>query len=42
MLGYIGDISPIYNVSGMVDTIFREKKSEEGYFVKNRQKIGDI
>ena len=32
----------IYRVSGGVDTIFHEEKSEEGYFAKNRQKIGDI
>ena len=34
MLGYIGDISPIYHVSGGVDTIFRGEKSEEKYFHK--------
>ena len=42
MSGYIDDISPIYRVSGGVDTIFREEKSEGRYFRKYRQNIGDI
>ena len=42
MSGYIGDISPIYRVSGGVDTIFREEKLEGRYFRKYRQNIGDI
>ena len=40
--GYIGDISPIYRVSGGVDMIFREEKSEGRDFRKYRQNIGDI
>ena len=42
MSGYIGDISPIYRVSGGVNTIFRGEKSEGRYFRKYRQNIGDI
>ena len=42
MSGYIDDISSIYRVSGRVDTIFREEKSEGRYFRKYRQNIGDI
>ena len=40
--GYIGDISLIYHVSGRVNTIFCEEKSEGRYFYKYRQNIGDI
>ena len=36
------NVSPIYCVSGGVDTIFRGKKSEGRNFYKNRQKITDI
>ena len=32
----------IYRISGVDDTTFREEKSEEVYFAKNGQKIGDI
>ena len=32
----------IYRVSGGVDTIFHEEKSERRYFRKYRQNIGDI
>ena len=39
---YLGDISPIYRVSGGVDTIFNREKSERRYFRKYRQNIGDI
>ena len=42
MSGYIGDISPIYRVSGGVDTIFRGEKSEGRYFRKYCQNIADI
>ena len=42
MLGYIDNISPIYHVSGEVDTIFRREKSKGRYFRKNGQNIGDI
>ena len=35
----IDDISPIYRVSGVGDTTFREEKSEEGYFAKNPKKM---
>ena len=42
MSGYIGNISPIYHVSGGVDMIFRGEKSKGRYFRKNRQNIGDI
>ena len=42
MSGYIGDISPIYRVSGGVDTIFRGEKSEGRYFRKYCHNIGDI
>ena len=42
MLRYIGDISPIYRISGGVDTIFRGKKSEGIYFRKYHQNIDDI
>ena len=40
--GKCRDISPIYRVSGGVDTIFREEKSEERYFRKYHQNISDI
>ena len=40
--GKCRDISPIYRVSGGVDTIFREEKSEGRYFRKYRQNISDI
>ena len=42
MSGYIDDISSIYRVSGGVDTILNEEKSEGRYFRKYRQNIGDI
>ena len=42
MLGYIGDISPIYHVLEGLDMIFRGEKSEERNFCKNGQKIADI
>ena len=42
MSGYIGNILPIYRVSGGVDMIFRGEKSEERYFRKNRQNIDDM
>ena len=42
MSRYIGDISPIYRISGGVDTIFRGKKSEGRYFRKYCQNIDDI
>ena len=40
MLGYIGGISPIYCVSGGVDTIFRREKSEGRYIRKYWRYIG--
>ena len=42
MSGYIGNILPIYRVSGGVDMIFRGEKSKERYLCKYRQNIGDI
>ena len=48
MSGYIGGISPIYRVSGGVDTIFRGEKSDGRYFRKywryigSRRYIGDF
>ena len=36
------NVSPIYRVSGGVDTIFRGEKSEGRNFCKNHQKITDI
>ena len=42
MLGYIGDISPIYHVLGGVDVIFCGEKSERRYFCKNCQNISYI
>ena len=42
MSRYIGDISPIYRVSGGIDMIFHREKSKRRYFRKYRQNIGDI
>ena len=37
ILGYIGNISPIYLVSGGGDMAFPGEKSEGRFFTKNRQ-----